>query len=75
MVVERDGRLSRKDLLVAVRVERIDVDQIDAAVWQLAEPIHIIAAVNDARFNERRGFGWRAGSYPAEERSVNNGSR
>jgi len=27
--------------------------------------VEIVAAVNDARIDERRGFGWHSGSYPA----------
>ena len=38
---------------------------------QLAEVIEIIAAINDARIDERRGFGWHAGIYPAFADSVN----
>jgi hypothetical protein len=49
--------LAPEDLVVPVRVERrIDIDQIDAAVWQLAELIEIIATVNDARIHERGRF-------------------
>jgi hypothetical protein len=33
-------------------------------VRKLVELIQIIAAVNDARIDERRGFGWHAGRYP-----------
>ena len=41
------------------------------AVRQVAELIEIIAAVNDARIDERRGFGWHAGTYPALVECVN----
>lgn len=34
--------------------------------------MEIIAATNDARIDECRGFGWHAGTYPAGERPVNN---
>jgi hypothetical protein len=47
------------------------LDEIDAAVRKFAELIEIIAAVNDARIDERRGFGWHTGSYPGFGRFVN----
>jgi hypothetical protein len=51
-------RFAPKDFVVSVRVEwRVDVDQIDARLRQLAELIEIIAAINDARVDQRRGFG------------------
>jgi hypothetical protein len=34
-------------------------------------PFEIIAAINDAQVDERRGFGWHAGTYPALIASVN----
>jgi hypothetical protein len=43
---------------------RVDIDQIDTAVRQLAELIEIIAAVNDARIDERRGLS-RCGGHKA----------
>jgi hypothetical protein len=65
-------RLAPEDFVVPVRIERrVDIDQIDAAVWQLAELFEIIAAVNDARIDERRGFGWHTGNYPTREGRVN----
>jgi hypothetical protein len=49
--------LAPEDFVVTVRVEwRVDVDQIDARLGQLAQLIEIIAAVNDARIDERGGF-------------------
>jgi hypothetical protein len=56
---------------------RIDVDQIDAAALQLAELVEtgchvtLLTAINDARIDERRGFGWHAGSYPTRTLRVN----
>jgi hypothetical protein len=71
-LLNRDGRLSPKDLLDAVRVERrADIDQIDASGRQIAQLIQIIATGNDVRIDERRGFGWHAGSYPALAGGVN----
>jgi hypothetical protein len=35
------------------------------------ELLEIIAAVNDARIDERRGFGWHAGTYPGVAVRVN----
>jgi hypothetical protein len=31
----------------------------------------IIAAINDARIDERRGFGWHTGTYPSSVARVN----
>ena len=43
-----------EDFVVAVRVKRrVDVDQIDAAVGQLAQLIEVIAAVDNARVDQR----------------------
>jgi hypothetical protein len=42
---------------------KFDINQIDAAIRQLAKLFQIIAAIYDARIDERRGFGWHAGSY------------
>ena len=42
---------------------------------QLAELIQIIAAVNDARFDERRGFGWHVEFIRGLARLVNGISR
>ena len=50
---------------------RIDLNQVDAGIRQLAELIEIIAAINDARINERRGFGCHTGTYPALTGRVN----
>jgi hypothetical protein len=38
---------------------------------QLAELIEIIAAVNDARIDERRGFGWHSEKYSTLRGGVN----
>ena len=47
-------RFAPKNFVVPVRVERrVDVDQIDARLRQLAELIEIIAAINDARVDQR----------------------
>jgi hypothetical protein len=44
---------------------------LHSAIRQLAELIKIIAAVNDARIDERRGFGWHTGNYSALWDGVN----
>jgi hypothetical protein len=50
--------LAQKDFVVPVRIEwRVDVDQIDARLRQLARLFEIIAAINDAGVDQRRGFG------------------
>jgi hypothetical protein len=49
----------------------IDIDKVNGAVRQLPELVQIIAAVDDARIDERRVFGWHAGSYPALSHRVN----
>jgi hypothetical protein len=49
-------RLAPEDLVVAVRVERrVEVDQVDAGVGQVAELFEAVAAVDDARVDQRRG--------------------
>src|ERR1700720_14616 len=54
-------RLAPENFVVAVRVERrVDVNQIDARVRQLAKLIEIIAAIDDACVNESRGLRWHA---------------
>jgi hypothetical protein len=43
-------RLPPENLVVAVAVERrVDVDEVDAAVRQLAKLVEVVAAVDDAR--------------------------
>lgn len=50
--------LAPEDLVIAVRVERrVNVNQIDARLRQLAKLIEIIAAINDSRVDQRRSFG------------------
>lgn len=49
----------------------LDIDQVDAALRELAKLIQVIAGVNNARINVRRGFGWHAGSYAFFVRCVN----
>jgi hypothetical protein len=47
-------RLAPKDFVVSIRVERrVDVDQIDATVRQLAKLIEIVAAIDNLRINQR----------------------
>ena len=51
-------RLAPEDLVVPVGVERrVNVDQIDTRLRQLAELVEIIAAINDPRIDQRRSFG------------------
>ncbi len=48
------GSLAPKDFVVAVRIERrVDVDEVDAALRQLAQLLQVIAAVDDAGVDER----------------------
>jgi len=48
-------RLAPEDLVVAVAVERrVDVDQVHAAVRQLAKLVETVAAVHDPRIHQRR---------------------
>jgi hypothetical protein len=50
-------RLAPENFVVAIRVERrVDVDQIDAAIRQLAQLIEIIAAVDNPRVEQRGRF-------------------
>jgi hypothetical protein len=45
-------RLAPEDFVITVRVERrVDIDQIDAALRQLAQLLEVIAAINDARID------------------------
>jgi len=47
--------LAPEDLVVAVAVERrVDVDQVHAAVGKFAKLAEVVAAVDDARVDERR---------------------
>lgn len=47
--------LAPEHLVVPVAVERrVDVDQIDAAIRQLAQLVEIVAAVDDAGVEQRR---------------------
>ena len=56
-------RLSPKDLVVAVAVEgRVDVDQVDAALRQLRQLLQVVAAVDDARIDQRRRSFWSSAS-------------
>ena len=49
-------RLAPEDFVVAVGVERrVNVDEVHAGVGQFLELLQIVAAVNDARIDERRG--------------------
>ena len=49
-------RLAPEDLVVAVGVEgRVDVDQVHAGVGELAQLLEVVAAVDDAGVDERRG--------------------
>ena len=53
-------RLAPEDFVVAVRIERrVDVDEVDAAIRQLAELFEVVAAVDDARVDKRGGLGGR----------------
>lgn len=45
--------------------------EVNTAFGQVAELIDIIAAVNDARLHERRGFRWHIATYPAPRHGVN----
>jgi hypothetical protein len=48
-------RLAPEDLVVAIAVERrVGVDQVHAAVGQLAELVQAVAAIDDARIEQGR---------------------
>jgi hypothetical protein len=55
---------------VAIARAAISVSS-DASLGKFAELIEIVAAIDDARIDERRGFGWHAGSYPPSVARVN----
>ena len=49
--------LSPEDFVVAIGVEgRIDVDEVYAVVGELLQLLQVVAAVDDARIDERRGL-------------------
>jgi hypothetical protein len=52
-------------------ITTLDIDQIDAPVVQLAQLVEIIAAIDNPRVVERRGFCWHDGSYPVIAWRVN----
>jgi len=65
-------RFTPEHFVVPVRVERwVNIDEIDTAVRQLAKLLQIIAAINDARIDERRGFGWHRLDLPTDASLVN----
>jgi hypothetical protein len=48
--------LAPKDFIVAIGVERrVNVNQVNAGVGQFGELFQIVAAINDAGVEERRG--------------------
>ena len=57
--------LSSEDLVVAIGVEGgIDIDEVDAAVGELAKLVEVVAAVDDAGIEERRRFGHGGIDFP-----------